>query len=442
MPKRHKMVEAVLLFDERSICGQMLYTEFETVLDGVLSLPDYSGQNLRAAFVLIDARLHPRAVVFFTIAFDAQGMVDGSWDIPLRQLAERSETSMDLGSGLIHVVCASHCPLPKFKDQLWNPVRNAARNDLLLISDALACNPLGLLTANTLSRFTLNIPALHMTDEYNWYGVTRIDDAAFIEESDERDRQRHLKMARLIKQQRTLLDNVTLQCEELKCEHEKVMIKKQEEHDLQRLAWQHGADQQQAKLTKRLDKQQREQARYLIDHARHLEETSSASAQKLSNLERDIRIQHDINDRLSAQLSQQLDNLHTLQKQVADRDEQVAELQFQLAGQEPNEVLAQLAAQGVVFVAFHPGAGHLTIALSDLRRYQKDPIHYVANKCEVSPAQYRRWLQHYKNACCEAELLDGRVCNAALKRVDTPSHFMLGVSNFCAKHKETGLAYG
>lgn len=437
MRKGPQMVEAVLFFDEQGICRQMLYTEFEAVLDCVFSLTDYAGQRLRAAFVLIDTRLQARAAVFFTLDFDAQGMADRLWNIPLRQMAEQGEASLDLGGGPIRLACASHCPLPGFGEQLWDPVREPARNDLLLIRDAVARNPFGLLDDEASDTVAFSVPELHMAEEDRWYSAGTLANTAAAEAAadDERNQEQRLKAARLIKQQRTLLNNVTQQCEDLKRDHAKALQQQQLEHQKYCIKLQRDADRQLAKLTKRLDDQQREQARYLIEHARHLEDLGSGNTRQLSDLQRDLRLQVDINNRLLAQLSQQADTLRMLQQQVLERDEQIAKLQERLASQEPSETLVQLAAQGVVFVAFHPGAGHLTIPLGDLRRYQDDPLAYVASKCAVSPTRYRNWLRHYQHAHCEACLDNGQPCGASLERVDSPNRFNMGVSNFCAEHK-------
>ena len=89
----------------------------------------------------------------------------------------------------------------------------------------------------------------------------------------------------------------------------------------------------------------------------------------------------------------------------------------------------------MVFVVYHPGAGHLTIPLQDIARYQDNPMAYAAAKCFVSETQYRQWLAHYQQPTCEASLPSGERCTMPIDRVDTPSRFVIGDSNCCARHK-------
>ena len=39
MQNKPQMVEAVLFFNERGICKEMLFPEFEAMLDGVVNMP-------------------------------------------------------------------------------------------------------------------------------------------------------------------------------------------------------------------------------------------------------------------------------------------------------------------------------------------------------------------------------------------------------------------
>ena len=61
------MVEAVMFFADQKISKQMLYPEFEAVLDGVVNIPEFTDQQMHAAYVLINPRLLVRSLVFFYI---------------------------------------------------------------------------------------------------------------------------------------------------------------------------------------------------------------------------------------------------------------------------------------------------------------------------------------------------------------------------------------
>ena len=90
---------------------------------------------------------------------------------------------------------------------------------------------------------------------------------------------------------------------------------------------------------------------------------------------------------------------------------------------------------GVAFMAYHPGAGHLTIPLADITRYRQNPLAYAAAKCAVSEEQYKQWVEHYQQPVCIATLSSGERCNMPLDKVETPARFVLGESNCCARHR-------
>ena len=114
----------------------------------------------------------------------------------------------------------------------------------------------------------------------------------------------------------------------------------------------------------------------------------------------------------------------------------------QIGRQGGDQILERLTKLGVVFVVYHPGAGHLTIPLQDIGRYQDGPMAYVAAKCFVSESQYSQWLAHYQQSSCDAKLPSGERCAMPIDRVDTPSRFVVGDSNCCARHKSAGRQRG
>ncbi|MOA39037.1 hypothetical protein D3C78_1607830 [compost metagenome] len=109
-----------------------------------------------------------------------------------------------------------------------------------------------------------------------------------------------------------------------------------------------------------------------------------------------------------------------------------------LEGQSGQLMLERLAQLGVVFVVYHPGAGHLTIPLADIARYQDNPLAYAAAKCFVSESQYRQWLLHYQQPTCDATLPNGERCSMPIDRIEAPSRFVAGESNCCPRHRAGG----
>ena len=169
MQNKPQMVEAVVFFRGPGICKEMLFPEFEAVLDGVVNLQEFADQQIRAAYVLISPRLLIRAAVFFCIDFDEDGSADRGWNIPLRHLAERTGRGPDLGAGPIRLACRSQCPVSWHQMHLWDPESSAGRNHFVLIRDALRRNQLGLLVDEEPA--AVEPQRLQMAAEEQWYAA-------------------------------------------------------------------------------------------------------------------------------------------------------------------------------------------------------------------------------------------------------------------------------
>ena len=87
-----------------------------------------------------------------------------------------------------------------------------------------------------------------------------------------------------------------------------------------------------------------------------------------------------------------------------------------------------------------PGAGHVSVPVAELAGYASNPMAYVAAKCLVSEDQYRAWLAHYENPRCTAAIGDNKCCEARLIRTDSPTKFVSGQSDRCARHQAADSA--
>ena len=58
-------VETVVLFAEDTITRELLYPEFEAILDGFVPVPDFKGSSAKAVYLVINSSLHITAAVFF-----------------------------------------------------------------------------------------------------------------------------------------------------------------------------------------------------------------------------------------------------------------------------------------------------------------------------------------------------------------------------------------
>ena len=135
-------VEAVFCFDENGICKEMMYTEFEAILDGVVGLNEFAGDTIKSAFVVINGALQVESCVLFTIDFDRQGFASKSWNLPLRHLAETAGAGPNLGAGPIRLSCKSQCSVAWHHADMWDPDMTPANNTFIRIRDTAKVNKL------------------------------------------------------------------------------------------------------------------------------------------------------------------------------------------------------------------------------------------------------------------------------------------------------------
>ncbi|WP_043310122.1 hypothetical protein [Pseudomonas sp. ML96] len=443
MQNKAQMVEAVLFFNERGICKEMLFPEFEALLDNVVNMPELADQQMRLAYVLINPRLLVRAVVFFYLDFDENGGADKGWNLPLRHLADNAGRGPDLGAGPIRLACRSQCPVSWHQMHLWDPSLAPGKNDLVLVRDAVKRNALGLLVEEDAS--VVLAERLQVAAEDKWQAPDPARQE--LEKQAERNEQEHrLKTAQLIKQQRLRISTLGKQ-------HEEELARLKLAGDEQQRALQteihnlHQALRQQEELNNSLKAQ-------LGAQADSMQQSREELSLQLRELERNGRTEADmlraqfdseLQARIAAALAESREQVAIRDVELAYRGEQEAQLQQELqnlkrerdelASQGGEQILERLAKLGVVFVVYHPGAGHLTIPLQDIARYQNNPMSYAAAKCFVSEEQYRQWLAHYQQPTCEASLPSGERCAMPIDRVETPSRFVVGESNCCARHK-------
>ncbi len=443
MQNKAQMVEAVLFFNDRGVCKEMLFPEFEALLDNVVNMPEFADQQMRLAYVLINPRLLVRAVVFFYLDFDEHGAADKGWNLPLRHLADNAGRGPDLGAGPIRLACRSQCPVSWHQMHLWDPSLAPGKNDLVLVRDAAKRNALGLLVEEDAP--VVLAERLQVAAEDKWQAPDPARDEAD-KRAEQKEQEHRLKTAQLIKQQRLRISTLGKQYEEelarLKLAGEERQRAQQAEiHNL------HQALRQQEELNNNLKAQ-------LGAQADSMQQTREELAKQLRDLERHGRTEADIlraqfdselQARVAAALAEAREQVAIRDVELAYRAEQETQLQQELerlkrerdelASQGGEQILERLAKLGVVFVVYHPGAGHLTIPLQDIARYQNNPMSYAAAKCFVSEEQYRQWLAHYQQPTCEASLPSGERCAMPIDRVETPSRFVVGESNCCARHK-------
>lgn len=164
------LTEAVMFFSERGVCKEMLYPEFEALLDGLMATPDFADETMEAVFLQINSRLQIRAAVFFTLDFDEDGFVNRLWNLPLRTIAEKASRGPDMGGGPIRLVCLGFTNQTQYKPHLWKPGQRNGRSDLAWLKDAVRRNALGIVGEDEEARALLAFERLQVVAEDAWYG--------------------------------------------------------------------------------------------------------------------------------------------------------------------------------------------------------------------------------------------------------------------------------
>ena len=478
--------EAILIFDKNGVSKEMTYSEFEAILDGVVGLNDLAGEQVSAAYVLVTGQLKVVACVLFRISFDRQGYADRAWNIPLRHLADTAGRGPDLGAGPIRLACRSQCSVNWHQDQLWDPAMTPQNNTFVKIRDAVATNKLCLPTSGdtgslsappagnsnqwtlgeetyqtepspqnrkrprapaaeppTLQPNTAGYESDAYMDDFESYDD---DDMGLTESQLQALEEAHRKkIASLIRQQRlhikTAENQHHQQLSKLKLDYEKRV--QTLEIEVARLTNQHESlhsqnialrEQNEAqrrqleafKRTRDLEMQKAEaQERQQIDSLREQYEELMAQrvAEETAKLKEDIELRN-----------MELIHRHEVAKKLREELCELRRDKLRLVNEGGDKFLDRLEALGVSFIAFHPGAGHISIPLKDMGTYMENPIGFAADRCLVSEDHYRIWLEHYNNPICKAPLTKDKVCGCKIRRTDVPSQFIVGEHDRCEKH--------
>lgn len=425
--------EAVLFFDGDRIVKEMLYMEFEAVLDQVVGLGDFAGREMQAVFLRINPQLKITGAVFFLVDFNPDGNVNRDWNIPLRPLLDNAGKGPDLGAGPIRLSCRSQCSISWHHRQLWDPRVEGKANSFNLLRQAIKRNRLAL--------------SVQLEEEPP---VLQADEPA----SDQRYQQALQERLAEVRQE------FQLRVANYKAEWEQHVERLQRYYDDQQQQVRENLEAvtsllkdeklRNQRLKERLQEQadgltqEREALEQQLTQARDVEQGRVDGLRRQFEMELQARLEH-----ASTELKEKLD---MRDMEVMYRDEQLNSLREEitqlrqekdgLLAQSGNRLLEQLAASGITFVAYQPGLDHLTIPLSDIPRYLDSPLRYAAEQCRVSLNQYESWLRHFELPVCQGRHKDGSLCGEPIRKVSRPGHFVPGDSDRCHKHSALNETLG
>lgn len=494
--------EAVLFFSPTHVLKEMLFSEFEAVLDGIVDMPELASEDWKAVFIQTNAQLDVLSCVFFCIKFDDGGSPDRTWNMPLRHMAEIAGVGPDMGAGPIRLSCRSQCPVPWHQSRSWDPIIQPEGNSFVAIRDTLLDNRLALVVEDIAELNEADVPvltpivadeysaeepfgdaaAVAVTDEVSYYPQGDKDsvvDPSFYSEpesepevrlpqesvpvintsgSTERvepvapqiDRSHRDKTAKLIKKLRFQIST-----QETKRQDEVTGLHTEYAKDIESLNKQI----EQLRLSLSLEQKKnlelkehlseqaaeyelaREQFVEQVEDSKQLEAKQIEGLKKKYELELKAKLEQELSgmkellDTREVELLYREDQITCLRQEVTDLHEEKQDL----LKQGDNNVLERVAKNGVTFVAFHPGVGHITILFDQMGRYLESPTAFVAEKAFVTEEHYLEWLKHYHNSVCTHCDSKGEPCLEPVKKIDRPAEFVIGRSDRCERHQSISL---
>ncbi|MNO78578.1 hypothetical protein D3C76_697240 [compost metagenome] len=326
---------------------------------------------------------------------------------------------------------------------LWDPSLVKGHNHLAMIRDAVRRNHLGVLVEE--EPVAVEPERLHLAAEHQWYAPPTQENREAADNLARELLQEHQrKTSELLSQQEMRIASLSQQHERELGQH-----RLNAEEQLNLLKAEVAALRQGLRREEEINAElRRELAGHVEASGREREELTA----QLRSVEQQARerlatlragLQAEAEAKIAASVAQYREQVAIRDMELRYRGEveqqlrqEIDALREERAGRDDGrDVLEQLAGLGMIFVVYHPGAGHLTIPLQDIARYQENPMAYAASKCLVSEERYRDWLAHYQQPTCEGRLSNGERCALPVDRVDTPGRFVEGFDNCCSRHR-------
>lgn len=401
--------EAIYFFDDGHIIKEMLYVEFEAVLDGVVGIPECRNKSFNAVYVSIESGLRVQAAVLFKIGFDGDGHVVNTWNLPLRFLASQSDLGPDLGDGPIKVLTAADCHDPEYHQHLWDCgkglvqiltsiKRSVKRNKLSLYSQT----PAPLMHSQMVPGFMpqqgqLAIPGLspvfQAPQNFSAPNYMAVNLESALRDQQERVRieleASHANSMRQLTQENQALQQ---ESEDLSRQKQLVEVEARKQIDLI-------VDKYKSKLRAQLTVQERRwqdkvaEKELLLHYA---EEKHNQLREEIVQLRRSIE---------------------------AEKDQAV------------EDFLQEVAASGMELIATEKGLGSFAVKPRLVFDYLENPSAFLAAQCGVSEPDYKAWREHYANPVCQAGSSTGCGCAVPIRRVEDPRSFVIGESDVCYAHR-------
>ena len=447
---------AIMFFNDGEVVKEMLYPEFEAILDQVVGVSDFESMQVPAAYVRINASLNVTHVVLFLLDFDARGYVDKSWNIPLAHLADSGGKGPDLGAGPIKLSCRSQCSVSWHQRAMWDPDAHSGNTTFKKIVAAARRNRLGLTVLEEPEEQTLQSASGAKAGKS---GKRAAEGGAEKSQLNAKKLEQEIS-DRLAKK---FQDDLKARISALQEEHRlRVATMKSEAQDhVEKLQALYRSETEKAKealattkqlfaeekhknlqLKKTLDEQADEIKNVRKKFQAQLQQSEAVSQESLQELEEKYALETKARiDTVTAELKEMLDmrevELFYRDEQVGRLNAEIAELRQEkqnLLDSSGDRVLRRLVDSGITFVAYQPGIDPLTLPVSDIGKYLESPIDYAAEKSSIDGERYKLWVAHFERPVCTHKDEQGNICGEPVPRMEKPGRFMAGQTDRCAKH--------
>lgn len=455
--------QSVVFFVDGHVDREMMFSEFEAVLDNFVPMPGYAGKTVQAVCLGINGQLKITSAVFFLLSFDEAGNADRKWNIPLQQLIDQAEPGPDLGAGPIRLCCRSQCPVDWHVQDLWDPDMNRQPNDFVLLRDLIRRNRLGL------KELPLEVDDIHDTTHGSRHAVPVLSPqttAGLVlpAEGELSDADKALAHSLIHYIRKKLASDNSEQLEQMERQQQLLLASQKNRFDDQlheleqihsdelRQLQEHMAQMQDAldqerliadNLRRQLQDQQQMSEKIRETFHEQLAESKQVEVSQLEMLKSNFEAELEL--RVQSMVAEYQQQLDAKDVEIAYRNEQQSLLREEIARlheehaslikEAGEQFISRLRDNRVTFMAYHPGAGNITIDLDGIGTYLENPMGYAASICKVSESDYRGWLAHYNNpVCCEHSAAKGEMCGKKLRRVELPAQFIAGRSDRCPLH--------
>jgi len=392
--------EAVFILHEHEVVASYWLADFEQQVRRQASLALLDAAKLRAAYVQIGNHRCAEAMVLFEIPVDSgavgQGVAKSDWYMPLRRLADSAGRGPNMGAGRIKLACHTQCSISWHAESMWEPVTS----DFMAVRKALRDNRLSQTVEETLS-------AAAQLKSQPLSAVERVSGAA---SAGSLLAKKHTdpEVEDLKRTLRTEVDTYRNQLAQLQQEIERQRTLNERMNRQVQNGSNEGSSAEEIETLRQLH------CREVSDYQQQIEQLKSQL--ELAQLEAETS---DIPQPVEAVVS------------VADVEVLTRRIE-ELEATSIDRFIDRISGLEAVLVAFHPGAGHLTITPDNMKLYADNPVAYAAQKCFVNEEQYRDWLDHYDNPKCQQ-------CQDEIPRVEQPRDFEYRLSAFCKLHKQANL---